>query len=433
MIGLKVPPHDIDLESLVLGSLLLNPKARSKVKMILEPDDFYREAHSTIFSAILEADPPDIVGIAGVLRKNQTLERTGGVDYLSSILDGVHTSVGAERHARVVKQLSRKRQVIESCQAVLEQAFNDGELDDLITTWRAGFRQIQAGRKLKIEDTKTLLTNVFNDIERRAKDQNYKVGVECGLYEIDRWLEGFEPKTLTYLIGRPSMGKTALAISMAECMARTGPVLFFSLEMGSEAITRRRLASSSGVYLSRIRSGNVDSEHWPGLIRAANDLSEVELVIIDSPWFKAVHRLIDLSETYSIEEPLTAIFVDHIQLMRAKGKFGNRHLELSYISDALKGLAKDLNLPVIALCQLNREVEKRSNKRPRLQDMRESGALEQDADVVMGIYREDRESEVMEIGGLKGRDTGTWNSQITFNRFIQRCTSRKGDSDGDGY
>ena len=406
MIGLRIPPHDIDLERVVLGSLLMNPKARSKVKMILDPDDFYREAHSLIFTAILDADPPDIVTIASILRKSQTLEKVGGVDYLATLLEEVHTSAGVERHAKLIKDLSRKRQIIVTCQTVVEQAFNDGELDDLMTTWRAGFRQMQVGRKVKIEDTKALVARVFSDIERRAKDKHFKVGVECGLYEIDKWLNGFEPKTLTYLIGRPSIGKTALAISMAEYMANTGPVLFFSLEMGSEAITRRRLAASSGVYLSRIRSGNVDGKHWTDLVKAANDISGRYLTVIDSPKFKTVHRLIDLTETYAIETPLTAVFVDHIQLMRARGKFGNRHLEISFISDALKGLAKDLAIPVIALCQLNRDVEKRGNKRPILSDMRECVTAGTHIALWKGLKRPIK--RICDVDGLRNQKVKTW-------------------------
>jgi len=421
-------PSDPDLERAVLGALFINPKMISKIKLILNADDFYHEDHSKIYVEVINADSFDMVSMERSLRIREPSRNW--VDILGNIVSKVLISAGIEKHAKILKDLSVKRKIIASASDITDQAFNDTvQASDTLTFWKSKIREIQSDHLVSFEDSRTVVNRVFKDIERKYETGEIGTGVRCGISAIDDNLFGFEPKTLTYLIGRPSMGKTALALEMAGNMALSGWVLYFSHEMGREAIVRRRLSSTSKVFLSKIRTGDIrgengesDKDVWGRIIDAANKLSDDKLIVVDSPSLKVVQKLIDFSETIHMDYPLTAIFVDHVQLMRARGAFGSRHLEISYISDELKGLAKSLNIPVIALCQLNRNLESRINKRPQLQDMRESGALEQDADIVIGIYREDRESSEMELGCLKGRDSGTWVHSVYFNRFIQKIT-----------
>lgn len=215
---------------------------------------------------------------------------------------------------------------------------------------------------------------------------------------------------------------TALALNIADNVSLNNPgkVLFFSLESGETALTRRRLAAKSGVYLTRIRTGGVDDSQWSHLIEAANTLSDNNLIILDRPKFKTVENLCSMAETLAMEHPISLIVVDHIQRMRSKQRFQNRHLELSYISEELTSLVSELNTPGLILCQLSREVDKRRDQRPKLSDMKESGDLEQNADNVIGLFRKDKIDEFAEIEGLKGRDVGTWKEWLSFDRFIQK-------------
>ena len=265
---------------------------------------------------------------------------------------------------------------------------------------------------------------LIEKIEERAKSGNRFVGVKTGFQNIDIYMNGLEPKTTNYLIARPSMGKTALALNISDFVALNypGKVIFFSLESGDKALTRRRLSAHSGIFLSRLRTGDVREDQWPDLIESANALSENNLIIIDRPRYKTIENLIALSESLAMESPLSLIVIDHIQRMRARKRFNNRHLELSFISEEISSLAKDLDIPILILCQLSRKVEDRAkhNQQPRLSDMKESGDLEQNADSVWGLYRKDKEDEYAHIEGLKGRDTGTWKTWLRFDRYIQK-------------
>lgn len=204
-------------------------------------------------------------------------------------------------------------------------------------------------------------------------------------------------------------------------------MIFFSLEMSAEAITRRRLAAESGIFLSRIRAGHLEEYQWPMLISALNALSNRPLMVVDHPKYKIIENLTAMAESIAMDNQVSAVFVDHIQLMRSLQKFNTRHLEISFISNELKAIAKNLDIPVIALSQLNRGIELRKNQKPRLADMKESGDLEQDADVVIGLYRETKDSELLELAGLKGRDVGIWKGCLRFDRFTQKIFEETSD------
>jgi len=418
---MKPLPHDLDTEKALLSSLLINPERR--IKPPIKASDFYLEKHQKLFTALQELESPDMTLLKGVLEKKGTLQTVGGIDYVAQLFEVSLTSGGVPFYAERLRELSRRRTLAMTGETLFQEACDlTKDLGETISNVKGAIRDLDRGMEPGQEASQGVLDRVFKDIERRSQDGNYTVGILSGYDCIDRNLHGFEPKTLIYVGGRPSMGKTALALNLAENFARLdqGAVVFFSLEMSSEAITRRRLAAESGVFLSRIRSGDIERDQWTRLIEAMDRLEKRSLLIFDHPRYKTIEALVSKADDLAMDNKIAALFVDHIQLMRCRQKFASRHLEVSFISGELKSLAKNLNIPVIALTQLNRGVEHRQNQRPRLADMKESGDLEQDADVVIGLYRESKESERLELAGLKGRDIGTWSGALRFNRFTQK-------------
>lgn len=418
----KVPPQNIEVEQAILGAMLINPACIIKLKSFLDANDFYREANALIFKAILEVGG-DVRLIAHKLNQDNKLEQIGGFQYISELAEAVSTSASIEHHSEILKDLSRRRKIISTSMTAGEQSHDlSVELDNTLSVLKSDIRETQADRGCDYRNNKELVKAVFKDIERRANENRHHIGILSGFNAIDSHLNGFEPKTLIYIIGRPSMGKTALGINIADNMALTnqGLVLFFSLEMGDEQITRRRLSAKSRINLSHIRAGYIQASQWPDLVEAADKVADNNILVIDRAKYKTFEHLTAITETIALEHKIACIFVDHIQLMNSRKNFSNRHLEISYISNNLKSIAKDLDIPVIVLSQLRRDVESRKNRRPQLSDMKESGDLEQDGDVIIGIYREEKDSETMEIAGLKGRDVGTWQDTLSFNRFIQK-------------
>ncbi len=418
----KIPPHNIEVEQAILGAMLINPDCIVKLKSFLDADDFYRESHVLIFKAILEVGN-DVRLITHRLEEKKQLEQAGGTEYIGKLAESISTSASFKYHAEILKDLSRRRKIIYTCMAAEEKSYDlSEELNDTLSTIKTGIREIQGEQKVDYRNNKELVSVVFKDIEERVKGNKHHIGILSGFKAIDSHLNGFEPKTLTYIIGRPSMGKTALGINIADNMAlaNQGLVLFFSLEMGDEQITRRRLSTESKIHLSHIRAGYIQESQWSNLIEAADKVSENNILVIDRAKYKTFENLIPIAETLAHEHKIASIFIDHLQLMNSRKNFNNRHLEISYISNGLKSLAKELNIPLIVLCQLSRKVEDRKDKRPLLSDMKESGDLEQDADIVIGIYREDKDGDLMQIAGLKGRDVGIWGDKLLFNRFIQK-------------
>lgn len=425
---LRVPPSNIEAEQSVIGAMLMNPDCIPKVKAIIQPDDFYRESHIYIVKAIYELKgKATTITVPEELNKQNMLEKCGGSDYISSLMENVTISAGVTFHADIIYDLSKRRQIIDKCAVACEDAFATTKVtEDILSDLKGGIISLNSTGKNLYPEPDQLIADVFKEIEKRSQSEDHHVGILSGFPEIDSYLNGFEPKTLTYLIGRPSMGKTALGLNIAENMAEncSGMILFFSLEMGNEQITRRRIAAKSQVYLSRIRSGNIQDSQWRDLIEAADNISR-KIILIDHPKFKTVENLVSLAESFAIEHEISAIFVDHIQLMNTRKTKNSRHHEISHISNEMKSLAKTLTVPNIVLCQLSRKVEQRRDKKPILSDMKESGDLEQDSDLVIGIYRDDPKAETMYLAGLKGRDVGTWTAEIGFDRFTQKCMSRQ--------
>ena len=427
MLELKVPPHDMEAEQSLIGAMFLKPKIVSEIMNVLEPDDFYRESNKYIVEAFFSLkESSDFVTIADHLKKHDLYEKVGGFDYLATFANAVSTTGQASYYASIIKNLSNRRLLITQCSETAEKSFKLTE----------DFEEILAGHKDSLKDfvkesssyrdSKEILKDVYRDIEERYNDEYKSVGIETGFVNIDIHISGLEPKTTTYLIAKPSMGKTALSLNIADYVVTKypGKVLFFSLESGDKALTRRRLSTHSQVFLTRIRSGDLEEHQLSKIRESANVLSQRNLIIIDNPKFKTIESMVPLAESIGQNNKISLIVIDHIQRMRCRKKTQNRHLEVSYVSEEISSLANNLNIPILVLCQLRREPEGKKNYRPQLADMKESGDLEQNADGVWGLYREDKEAEETEITGLKGRDTGTWKTYLTFDRFIQKFRDR---------
>jgi replicative DNA helicase len=423
--GHSINQNDTHMEQALIGSLLINPDCRADVALRIPPEAFYSEAHSNIYKAILDSNGGDPVSVINHLHQEGILEKVGGREYVTSLAVNTWTSAGARHYSEQLTSLYQRRMLVEACNSTI-QAIKDGsQPEDAMADLRADLRQIdEQGDNGDVVEYRDVIKAVMNDVAIRADSQDHAVGISSGYDVIDEPLMGFEPKTLTYIIGRPSMGKTALALNMADNMATSdsGLVLFFSLEMGSEAIMRRSLSAESNVYLSRIRSGNFEGRQLDMVSAAASRLYDKNIRVMDHPKWKNIEMMAAVIEKIAGEKPLSAIFVDHIQLMRSSQRFNNRHLEISYVSNELKSISKAHNVPVLALSQLNRQVTKGATSRPKLSHMKESGDLEQDADVVLSVYRENREADKMEVVCLKGRDSGTWKGALYFQRFTQKIT-----------
>jgi replicative DNA helicase len=408
--------------------MFINQDVIPKVQALLEPQDFYKEVHQYIAEAFFDLKAKaDSVTVTNWLAEHGRKVPEG---YITSLLDCVSTSAGWSHHVEIIKVLSERRKLIVACQEAMDRAYNLTEdFQNTLSEHKNAVRQIGISKKAGYRDNAELVNAVFKDIEERAQSGERFVGVKTGLANIDDHTHGLDPEIIAYLIARPSMGKTALALNVADYVALNYPgrVLFFSLESSDEALTRRRLAAHSSVYLSRLRTGDIEDSQWPSLIEAANALSEKSnLLLISDPKYKTIENLMALTESLAMDGPLSLVVVDHIQRMSAKKKTQNRHLELSYISEELTTLAQNLNVPMLILCQLKRAVEQRRNAKPKLSDMKESGDLEQNADMVWGLYRKSRDAEIAELECLKGRDIGTWTTWLRFDRFIQRFYDSEG-------
>jgi replicative DNA helicase len=392
------------------------------VKKTLSPEDFFRPEHRYIAEGIYAVGGEPILVEEYLTRKN-LLHKAGGRENLNTLWQTITTSAGIEHFARILKELSNRRKIIRIAQNAIDQAHvQDNDLNTVFSTLKSELRAIETEQPQNCHDSKSSILAAFKEIEVRSKSNFPFVGVKTGFENIDNQLHGLEPQTTIYTIARPSIGKTALGLNIAENVALAGQakVLYFALESNHVALSRRRLACRSGIFLTRLRTGNIEDSQWQDLIDAANVLTKSNLIIIDKPRYKAIENLAALSESLAEEHPLGLIIIDHIQRCRSTKRLQNRHLELSHVSEELSSIAKELNVPIIIMCQLSRAVEHRRNQKPRLADMKESGDLEANADVVLSLYRETMESEILEVECLKGRDTGTWRTTLRFNRYTQK-------------
>ncbi len=392
----KLPPQSIEAEESILSAILLDNSTLLDVLELLRPEDFYRTAHQTIFAAIeslfSKAEPVDLITLTNALRDSNDLEKIGGATYLARIVDTVPSAINVSHYASIVRDKSALRRLIARAGEIAQRCYEDaGDFDQVLDFAEGAVFEISENKhKAAFHPLGKVIESNIDALEERQGNKALITGIPTGFTRLDHMTSGLQGSDLIILAARPAMGKTALALNMARNAAFESniPVAIFSLEMSKEQLSMRMLCSEARVDSSRVRSGFLNPEDWNRITDAAGTLSEAPLFIDDSP---------DISTTsirtkcrrLKMDKDLGLVIIDYLQLMRGRIGTERRDLEISEISRSLKLLAKELNVPVVALSQLNRKLEERSDKRPQLSDLRESGALEQDADVVAFIYRDE--------------------------------------------
>jgi replicative DNA helicase len=400
---LRVPPNNADAEISVLGSLMIDKDAITKIADVLQADDFYEERNGEIFESILslysEQMPLDILSVSSRLKDKGALKRIGGKSYLTELINAVPTASNVLSYAKLVRQKSLLRKLITSASDIVEMGYEEGRpIDEILDeAERKLFAVSQRSIKQDFTPINQLLEGAFIRIDEMHKNKDKFRGVETGFPDLDKILSGLQKSDLIILAARPSIGKTSLALNIAKHAAvkTKTPVGIFSLEMSSDQLVDRMLAAEARVNLWSLRTGNLNEEDddFQKIGDAMGVLSEASIFIDDSATAN-IMEMRTMARRLQSEHNLGLIIIDYLQLMEGRGARASdsRVNEISEISRGLKNLAKELNVPVIALSQLSRAVESRSPQIPKLSDLRESGSIEQDADVVMFLYREDREN-----------------------------------------
>ena len=411
----KIPPQAVDLEEVVLGALMIDKKGVDEVIDILHPEVFYKQSHQHIFEAIHNlfenSQPVDLLTVSTQLKKQGKIELVGGEFYLIQLTQKVSSSAHIEFHARIILQKYIQRSLIKISNEIIEESYNEGtDVFDLLDNAESKLYEVTQGNiKRSSETAQNLVIQAKKRIEEIANKEGLS-GVPSGFNKVDKLTSGWQPSDLIIIAARPGMGKTALTLSMARNIAveHNIPVAFFSLEMSSVQLITRLISSETHLSSEKLRTGNLEKHEWEQLNVKVKGLEKAPLFIDDTPSL-SIFDLRAKARRLSSQHGIKLIIVDYLQLMTAGGsqKGGNREQEISTISRNLKALAKELNIPVIALSQLSRAVETRGgSKRPLLSDLRESGAIEQDADIVMFLYRpeyygitEDEEGQSTAGGG----------------------------------
>jgi len=393
----RIPPHSIEAEESVIGGVLLDNEAFDRIADVVKPEDFYVERHARILSAMASlsdsAMPMDAVTIAERLRQRGDLERIGGVAFLLELSERVPTAANVEHYARIVKEKATIRRLIRASTEIIDRAYDTSvETDDYVDrAEQAIFEISEQARHAGPMRIDSLVVQSLSKIDKLIERQSTITGVPTGFEDLDRMTAGFQPSDLIIVAGRPSMGKTAFCLNIAAnvaLLANTG-VAVFSLEMSADQLVMRMLCSLAQLDLARVRVGHIQDREYKKIAQAVGQLGEAPIYIDDTPALSVMElraRARRLRRDPAAN--LGLIVVDYLQLMRGKGE-DSREQEISNISRSLKALAKELSLPIIALSQLNRQVELRADKKPVMADLRESGAIEQDADVIAFIYRDE--------------------------------------------
>jgi replicative DNA helicase len=391
-----IPPQNTEAEAALLSAILIDDRVLNEVAELLAPSDFYRSAHQKILSAMIELsenqEPIDLVTLTNRLRDKGELDNVGGAVYLAQLIDAVPLAINAGHYAKIVHDKAVLRRLIEKGYAIVKSCFTDQEsVDELIDYAERCIFEISE-RKIKptFHEVKNLLKGGFEALEIREKNKGMPTGVPTGFTKLDRLTSGLQNSDLIILAARPSMGKTAFALNVARNAAVEAniPVAFFSLEMAKEQLVMRLLCAESKINSASIRDGFITPRDWEILHKSGCTLHAAPIYIDDSP-DNSTLTIRAKSRRLKMEKGLGLVIIDYLQLMKVTRATERRDLDISEISRALKGLAKELEIPVVALSQLNRQLERRDDKRPRLSDLRESGSLEQDADVVAFIHREE--------------------------------------------
>lgn len=406
MIEERVPPQNIEAEQAVLGAMLIDKEAIAKATEVLSADDFYREAHRVIFSAMLELynknEAVDMVTVTEILKRDNKLEDIGGIAYITSLANVVLTAANVKYHADIVAEKSVLRQLVRVSTEIAAMGYEANEdVGTLLDTAESRILEI-SNRKKKTDFTaiNDVLMDSVQSIESLLQNKGGLTGLPAGFADLDKLTSGLHPSDFIILAARPSMGKTALALNIVQNVALRAhkviggeprSVAFFSLEMSKEQLVNRMLCAEAGIDSQRLRVGEMHDEDWTHLWDACDTMSRAKIYIDDTAGITAMDMR-SRARRMKAEHGLDLIVVDYLQLMQGSGKrnnSGDRQQEVSEISRSLKALARELDVPVLALSQLSRSVESRQVKRPMLSDLRESGSLEQDADIVAFLYRED--------------------------------------------
>jgi len=391
-----LPPQNTEAEASILSAILIDNSTLLDVLELLSPEDFYKSTHKFIFAGMSELfarnEPVDLVTLTNLLREQKQLEKIGGATYLASLVDSVPLAVNAQHYARIIRDKAALRLLIKKSNDITKRCFEDGgNVDGVIDFAESAIFEISGEKnKQAFYSLGQIIETNIDALEERQGNKSLLTGVPTGFTYFDNLTSGCQNSDLIIIAARPSMGKTALALNIARNAAIDAniPVGFFSLEMSKEQLSMRMLCAEARIDSSRLRGGFFTREDWVHLTDAASTLSEAPIYIDDSPDISAM-SIRAKSRRLKLDKNIGMIFIDYLQLMRGPTTAERRDLEISEISRSLKALAKEINIPVVALSQLNRKLEERSDKRPQLSDLRESGALEQDADVVAFIYRDE--------------------------------------------
>jgi len=391
----RLPPQNLEAEMSVIGGVLLENDAMNRALEVLVPEDFYRESHRKIFEALIvlsgKNEPADLVTLTAVLKARNELDDVGGSSYLATLVDYVPTAANIVYYCRLVKEKAVARRLIQVSTDIATRGYEGGDMEEILDHAEKSIFEIAENRiRPSFFPVRDILKDTFKTIEKLYDRKELVTGVPSGYTELDKMTAGMQSGDLVIIAGRPSMGKTAFALNLVEYatthVENKVPAVVFSLEMSKEQLVQRLLCSVSRVDASRLRTGHLGESDWPKLTMGAGQMSESPIFIDDTPAI-SVLELRSKARRLKAEHGLGLIVVDYLQLMRGSNT-ENRQQEISEISRSLKALAKELELPVVALSQLNRSLESRTDKRPMMADLRESGAIEQDADVIMFVYRD---------------------------------------------
>jgi len=391
----KMVPHNVEAEEAVLGSLLIDPEALYRVSTFLKSEDFYIQKNAWIYDVILtlyeRRDPIDLVTVSDELERRGQLIEVGGTAYITSLINAVPSAIHAEAYGRITEHAAIRRRLISAASEIAQLAYRETEdVDQVVDQAEQVLFSVSQRRITRdLAPIRDVSGRYYDRIEYLFSHQGEPLGVPTGFTDMDRILGGLQKSDLVIIAARPSVGKTSLCLSIARNAARYNKaVAIFSLEMSDEQIVQRLVAAETGIDAQRLRLGRLHDEEWPLFAESTAKLAELPIYIDDTPAISVLQLRTKARRLHS-EHGLDLIFVDYLQLMSGGARAENRVQEVSYISRSLKALARELDVPVVSASQLSRAVEQRTDKRPMLSDLRESGSLEQDADVVMFIYRDD--------------------------------------------
>lgn len=394
--NMKLLPQSVEAEEAVLGAILVNPLSLGRIVEFLKPESFYKPSHQKIYAGMLELfrknEPIDIVTISEHLRNKGELEQIGGRPYINDLALNVVTTVNIEFYAKIIKEKEIKRALINAGSEIVSMSYENEDTTNVLDNAQKLIFNIAAQKDTSdLVPISDLVVSSYEQIEYRFNNQDELVGVTTGYYDLDAITSGLHKSDLIILAARPSMGKTAFALNLAQNVALKGKkgVAIFSLEMPKQQLVKRMLCAEAEVDSQRITSGHMQQKDWDKLIEAMTRLSDAKIYIDDASGVTATDIKAKCRRLMMEEKELGLIVIDYLQLMEGGGNTSDRNQQISAISRSLKGLARELDVPIIALSQLSRGVEQRPDKRPMMSDLRDSGAIEQDADIIIFIYRDE--------------------------------------------